>query len=191
MIIKTILSILNVFSDELYIYVHSRHSYKSHHQSSDTRQAPAPAPAPLKSIAATAAATPALSTLLAAVKAAGLAETLSGEGDFTVFAPTNDGFTDVPTLPLFSPWFLRLLMLQPMNKELLSNVLLRHVLPTRIMADEIPQGTTKLKTVGGEDIEITKQNSKITIKSPEGTATVTATDILTSNGVVHLVDAVF
>merc|ERR1711994_877058 len=62
--------------------VWNQHSYKPHHQSGDTRQAPAPAPAPLKSIAAT---TPALSTLLAAVKAAGLAETLSGEGDFTVF----------------------------------------------------------------------------------------------------------
>merc|ERR1711994_577732 len=66
--------------------VWNQHSYKPHHQASNTRQAPAPAPAPLKSIAATAAATPALSTLLAAVKAAGLAETLSGEGDFTVFA---------------------------------------------------------------------------------------------------------
>ena len=144
----------------------------------------------LKSITETAAAEPNLSTLVTSIKAAGLTETLNSEGDFTVFAPTNDGFTEVPTLPLFSPWFLRLLMLQPMNKELLSNVLLRHVLPTRIMADDIPQGITKLKTVGGEDIEIAKQNSKITIKSSEGTATVIVTDIMASNGVVHLVDSV-
>merc|ERR1712038_1607244 len=110
----------------------------------------------LKSIAGTAAATPALSTLLAAVKAAGLAPTLSGKGDFTVFAPTNDAFAKLPegTIPT---------LLKPENKQQLADILLRHVLPTRIMAGDIPRGTTK----------------------------VIATDIMTSNGVVHLVDTVF
>ena len=136
----------------------------------------------LKSIANTAAAEQSLSTLFAAVKAAGLAETLSGEGDFTVFAPTNDAFDKVKTLPL---------LLQPMNKDQLSKILLRHVLPTSIMAGEIPRGTTKVKTVGGDDIQITKRGSKVTIKSSAGSATVIATDIMTSNGVVHLVDSVF
>ena len=136
----------------------------------------------LKSIADTAAAEQSLSTLFAAVKAAGLAETLSGEGDFTVFAPTNDAFDKVKTLPL---------LLQPMNKDQLSKILLRHVLPTSIMAGEIPRGTTKVKTVGGDDIQITKRGSKVTIKSSAGSATVIATDIMTSNGVVHLVDSVF
>merc|ERR1711978_488970 len=86
----------------------------------------AAAPA-LKSIAGTAAATPALSSLLAAVKAAGLAPTLSGKGDFTVFAPTNDAFAKLPegTIPT---------LLKPENKQQLADILLRHVLPTRIMA---------------------------------------------------------
>ena len=109
---------------------------------------------------------------------------MSGEGDFTVFAPTNDAFGELAdgTLPL---------LLQPMNKDLLSKILLRHVLPTSIMAGEIPRGTTKVKTVGGDDIQITKRGSKVTIKSSAGSATVIATDIMTSNGVVHLVDSVF
>merc|ERR1711994_644281 len=143
------------------------------------RRAPA-----LKSIAETAAATPALSTLLAAVKAAGLAPTLSGKGDFTVFAPTNDAFAKLPegTIPT---------LLKPENKQALADILLRHVLPTRIMAGDIPSGVTKVKTVGGEEIEVINNGSGVSIKSSAGTASVIATDIMTSNGVVHLVDTVF
>merc|ERR1712011_76906 len=128
----------------------------------------AAAPA-LKSIAGTAAATPALSTLLAAVKAAGLAPTLSGKGDFTVFAPTNDAFAKLPegTIPT---------LLKPENKQQLADILLRHVLPTRIMAGDIPRGTTKVKTVGGE-IEVINNGSGVSIKSSAGTANVIATDI--------------
>merc|ERR1712156_287154 len=103
----------------------------------------------LKTWAGTAAATPALSTLLAAVKAAGLAPTLSGKGDFTVFAPTNDAF------------------------------------------GKLPKGTTKVKTVGGEEIEVINNGRGVSIKSSAGSARVIATDIMTSNGVVHLVDTVF
>merc|ERR1711994_664977 len=164
--------------------VWNQHSYKPHHQSADTRQAPAPAPAPLNSIAATAAATPALSTLLAAVKAAGLAETLSGEGDFTVFAPTNDAFAKLPegTIPF---------LLKPENKQALADILLRHVLPNRIEAGQIPAGSTNVKTVGGEAITVTNANGGVSIMSSAGVANVIATDIQTSNGVVHLVDTVF
>merc|ERR1711994_423145 len=164
--------------------VWNQHSYKPHHQSADTRQAAAPAPAPLKSIAATAAATPALSTLLAAVKAAGLAETLSGEGDFTVFAPTNDAFAKLPegTIPF---------LLKPENNQALADILLRHVLPNRIEAGQIPAGSTNVKTVGGEEITVTNANGGVSIKSSAGVANVIATDIQTSNGVVHLVDTVF
>merc|ERR1712109_216093 len=131
-----------------------------------SRRAPA-----LKSIAETAAATPALSTLLAAVKAAGL-------------APTNDAFAKVPegTIPT---------LLKPENKQQLADILLRHVLPTRIMAGDIPRGTTKVKTVGGEEIEVINNGRGVSIKSSAGTAKVIATDIMTSNGVVHLVDTVF
>merc|ERR1712241_732740 len=138
----------------------------------------------LKSIAGTAAATPALSTLFAAVKAAGLAPTLSGKGDFTVFAPVNEAFDKLPegTIPT---------LLKPENKDQLAAILLRHVLPNRIMAADIPRGTTKVKTVGGEEIEVINNGSGVSIRSSAGSARVIKTDILTSNGVVHLVDTVF
>merc|ERR1712198_153896 len=83
------------------------------------------------SLTAIATATPSLSTLLTAVKAAGLAPTLDGKGDFTVFAPTNDAFAKLGGKVS--------LLLQPMNKDMLSAILLRHVLPTRIMAGDIPR----------------------------------------------------
>merc|ERR1712212_1231076 len=138
----------------------------------------------LKTIAGTAAATPALSTLLAAVKAAGLAETLSGEGDFTVFAPTNDAFAKLPKETLD-------FLLMPENKDALAAVLLRHVLPNRIEAAQIPAGSTNVKTVGGEEITVTAGEAGVSITSSANTANVIATDIQTSNGVVHLVDTVF
>merc|ERR1711978_90188 len=172
--------------------VWNQHSYRSHHQAAaqpsyqkeaaDTRAAPTPAP--LKSIAATAAETPALSTLLAAVKAAGLAETLSGEGDFTVFAPTNDAFAKLPADTI--PFLLKL-----ENKDALAAILLRHVLPNRIEAAQIPAGSTNVKTVGGEEITVTAGEAGVSITSSAGTANVIATDIQTNNGVVHLVDTVF
>merc|ERR1712079_58031 len=150
---------------------------------SSSGQAAAKAASALKTIAGTAAATPALSTLLAAVKAAGLAETLSGEGDFTVFAPTDDAFAKVPKETLN-------FLLMPENKDALAAVLLRHVLPNRIMAGDIPSGTTTVDTVGGEKIDVINNNG-VSIKSSAGSANVIATDIDTSNGVVHLVDTVF
>ena len=138
----------------------------------------------LGTIAATACASPALSTLCAAVKAADLASTLSGEGDFTVFAPTNEAFDKLPegTIPT---------LLKPENKDQLAAILLRHVLPNRIMAADIPRGTTKVKTVGGEEIEVINDGSGVSIRSSAGSARVIKTDIVTSNGVVHLVDTVF
>merc|ERR1712226_1139112 len=138
----------------------------------------------LKSIAATAAATPSLSTLLAAVKAAGLVDTLSGEGTFTVFAPNNAAFGNIPSTALTN-------LLKPENIDQLKAVLLRHVLPSVIKADDIPQGITSLKTAGGEDISVTKSDGKVTIQSSSGQANVIATDIIASNGVVHIVDTVF
>jgi len=138
----------------------------------------------LKSIAATAAATPSLSTLLAAVKAAGLAETLSGEGTFTVFAPNNAAFDKLPKGTVAT-------LLKPENLATLKSILLRHVLPVKIKAGQIPRGKTSVKTVGGEEIEITNTGRKVSIKSSAGTANVIATDVLASNGVVHVVDSVF
>merc|ERR1711997_986407 len=133
----------------------------------------------LKSIASTAAATPSLSTLLAAVKAAGLAETLSGAGTFTVFAPNNAAFEKLPPGTVSS-------LLKPENKDKLTKILLRHVLPVQIKASEIPQGTTKVKTVGGEEIEITNTGRGVSIRTSDGSANVIAADVLASNGVVHV-----
>merc|ERR1711884_365076 len=98
--------------------------------------APAPRVAELPSIAAAAIATPSLSTLVTAVKAAGLVETLDGDGSFTVFAPNNDAFAKVPQNALRN-------LLQPENVEQLRSVLLRHVLPNIRLAADIPFGTNE------------------------------------------------
>ena len=105
-------------------------------------------PMPSQNIAELAVATPQLSTLLAAVQAAGLVETLAGEGPFTVFAPTNDAFAKIPKETLDG-----LLA----DKEALTAVLLRHVVPGAALAScNVPRGTTSLDTAGGETIEVRK-----------------------------------
>merc|ERR1712220_13204 len=140
------------------------------------------APAPTKTIAELAIATPQLSTLLAAVKAAGLVDTLAGEGPFTVFAPTNDAFAKIPSDTLNG-----LLA----DKDALTAVLLRHVVPgAALKAREVPKGTTTLDTAGGEKIDVTR-GRYITVKSSAGEAGVIAFDVLATNGVVHLVNSVF
>merc|ERR1712168_883740 len=155
-----------------------------HHQMArggHTRLAVAPA-APTKKIAELAIATPQLSTLLAAVKAAGLVDTLASAGPFTVFAPTNEAFAKVPKDALNS-----LLA----DKDALTAVLLRHVVPgAALTAQDVPVGSTDVKTAGGEEITVTR-DSYIKVKSSAGGAGVVAFDVLATNGVVHLVDTVF
>merc|ERR1712033_132271 len=98
-------------------------------------------------------------SIVAAVKAAGLVETLSGEGPFTVFAPTNDAFAKIPADTLNG-----LLA----DKEALTAVLLRHVVPgAALKAADVPHGTTPVKTAGGEEIQVTK-NRYISVKSSAG-----------------------
>merc|ERR1711999_23649 len=155
-----------------------------HHQmgrGGHTRLAVAPA-APTKNIAELAIATPQLSTLLAAVKAAGLLGTLASAGPFTVFAPTNEAFAKVPKDALNS-----LLA----DKDALTAVLLRHVVPgAALTAQDVPVSSTDVKTAGGEEITVTR-DSYIKVKSSAGGAGVVAFDVLATNGVVHLVDTVF
>merc|ERR1712227_781874 len=118
-------------------------------------------PTPTQTIAELAIATPQLSTLLAAVQAADLVETLSGEGPFTVFAPTNEAFAEIPKDTLDA-----LLA----DKEALTAVLLRHVVPGAALAScNVPRGTTSLDTAGGESIEVTRDRY-IKIKSSAGEA---------------------
>ncbi len=124
-----------------------------------------------------AAATPSLSTLVTAVKAAGLVETLSGAGPFTVFAPTNDAFAALPDGVLES-------LLKPENKDQLIAVLTYHVVPSAVMSNQLKDGQ-KVKTVQGESIAVDmKDGAKVE------NASVANADIKASNGVVHIVDAV-
>merc|ERR1711972_24408 len=160
---------------------HGHSSSSAMARGSFQRLALAPA-APSKNIAELAIATPQLSTLLAAVKAAGLVDTLAGEGPFTVFAPTNAAFAKVPKDALNS-----LLA----DKEALTAVLLRHVVPSAALtAQDVPVGSTDVKTAGGEEITVTR-DKYIKVKSSAGEAGVVAFDVLATNGVVHLVDTVF
>ena len=137
----------------------------------------------MPTIAAAASSTPDLSTLAAAVGAAGLTETLNGMGPFTVFAPTNEAFSKIPPDTLAG-------LLKPEYKEQLKSILLRHVVPSAIKAQDIPSGSTTINTAGGEGITINNAGG-VSIESSAGNANVIATDVLASNGVVHLVDTVF
>merc|ERR1719331_3087621 len=145
-----------------------------------TRLAPAPA-APTKNIADLVVASPQFSTLLAAVKAAGLVDTLASAGPFTVFAPTNAAFDKIPAETLNG-------LLE--DKEALTAVLLRHVVPeAALKGKDVPPGTTPLKTAGGEEIAAVRSNF-IQITSSAGEAYVTAFDIEASNGIIHAIDTV-
>merc|ERR1712060_406601 len=125
---------------------------------------------------------PKLTTLNAAVKAAGLEATLASPGPFTVFAPTNLAFKKIPDADLQ-----RLLG----DKAALSKILLRHVVPgTRMQGKNIPPGVTNLKTAAGEQISATRDKF-IQIKSKEGSAFIVLFDVIASNGVLHAVDTVF
>ncbi|MGA2943371.1 MAG: fasciclin domain-containing protein [Xanthobacteraceae bacterium] len=130
-------------------------------------------------------------TLVAAVKAAGLVDTLSGPGPFTVFAPTNAAFAKLPAGTVDT-------LLKPENKATLTKVLTYHVVPGRMTAVALMkavkdgEGEAHLKTVAGEDL-IVKQAGpgKLTVTDVKGdVAIVTIPDVLQSNGVIHVVDTV-
>ncbi|MGD0418523.1 MAG: fasciclin domain-containing protein [Xanthobacteraceae bacterium] len=130
-------------------------------------------------------------TLVAAVKAAGLVDTLSGPGPFTVFAPTNEAFAKLPAGTVDN-------LLKPENKEILVKVLTYHVVPGRMTAVNLMkavkdgEGAAKLKTVAGEDIWVKQAGpGKLTITDSKGdVAMVTIADVIQSNGVIHVIDTV-
>jgi len=117
-------------------------------------------------------------TLVAAVKAAGLVETLRGPGPFTVFAPTNEAFAKLPAGTLES-------LLRPENKTKLQNILKYHVVAGKVMASDVIK-LHSTKTVEGQDVTIAVVNGAVEINN----AHVTKTDIGTSNGVIHVIDSV-
>ena len=116
-------------------------------------------------------------TLVAAVKAAGLVETLQGEGPFTVFAPTDEAFAKIPEAKLKE-------LLKPENKETLAGILTYHVLPGKIMAADVK--TMKATTVNGQDLDIKVADGHVTVNG----AKVIKADVAASNGVIHVIDAV-
>ena len=130
-------------------------------------------------------------TLVAAVKAAGLVDTLAGAGPFTVFAPTNEAFAKLPKGTVD-------MLLKPENHDKLVAVLTYHVVPGRMtaqdLADKVDQGggQAMLKTVQGEDLTVKRQGrSHLTITDGKGdTAVVTIPNVMQSNGVIHVINTV-
>ena len=129
-------------------------------------------------------------TLVAAVKAAGLVETLQGEGPFTVFAPTNEAFAQLPDGTVET-------LLKPENKDQLTKILTCNVVYAKAMSDAISKmiaddgGKHPVKTVGGCEFTAMQKDGKIMIEDGKGNvATVTIADVEQSNGVIHVIDTV-
>src|SRR5271170_7607260 len=129
-------------------------------------------------------------TLVAAVKAGGLVETLECPGPFTVFAPTNEAFAKLPAGTVDT-------LLKPENKDTLDKVLTYHVVPGRISSKDLKKvvkegnGKATLKTVQGEDLTVAIVSGKIVLTDAKGGAsTVTIADVFQSNGVIDVVDTV-
>ncbi len=140
--------------------------------------APAAQSAATKDIVDTAVAAGSFKTLVAAVKAAGLVDTLKGEGPFTVFAPTDAAFAKLPEGTIAE-------LLKPENKAKLQAILTYHVVPGKVLAADVVK-LTGAKTVQGQQIDIAVKNGKVSVDG----ANVVKTDIQTSNGVIHVIDSV-
>lgn len=145
---------------------------------------------PTKTIVENAMNSPVHTTLVAAVKAAGLVDTLNGPGPFTVFAPTNEAFDKLPAGTVDN-------LVKPENKATLTKILTYHVVPGRISSKELMKmikkgnGKAMLKTVQGEDLTATMSDGKIMLTDAKGgMATVTTADVFQSNGVIHVIDTV-
>ncbi|MGB4773228.1 MAG: fasciclin domain-containing protein [Chitinophagaceae bacterium] len=143
-----------------------------------------------KDIVDVAAGSSAHTTLVAAVKAAGLVETLKGKGPFTVFAPTNDAFGKLPAGTVET-------LLKPENKGMLTGILTYHVVAGKLDAKAVGAaikaggGKAELTTVAGGKLTASVENGKVKITDAKGnSAYVTAADLNASNGVIHVIDSV-
>jgi uncharacterized surface protein with fasciclin (FAS1) repeats len=130
-----------------------------------------------KDIVAVASEAGSFNTLVAAVKAADLVETLQGAGPFTVFAPTDEAFAKLPAGTVES-------LLKPENKDKLIAVLTYHVVPGKVMAADVK--TMQAKTVNGQNLSIKVGAGGVMVNN----AHVTTTDVMASNGVIHVIDTV-
>lgn len=131
-----------------------------------------------KDIVDTAVAAGNFKTLAAALKAAGLIDTLKGDGPFTVFAPTDEAFAKLPEGTVEN-------LLKPENKEKLAAILKYHVVPAKAMAKDVSD-MTSAPTVNGKKLKLQVDGGKVMVDE----ATVTKADIETSNGVIHVIDSV-
>lgn len=131
-----------------------------------------------KDIVDTAASAGSFDTLVAAVQAAGLVDTLKGDGPFTVFAPTDEAFAALPEGTVET-------LLKPENKDQLVAILTYHVVSGKIMAGDIASGESMAPSLQGTDLTV-NSGDKVMING----ATVTTADIATSNGVIHVIDTV-
>ena len=129
-------------------------------------------------------------TLVAAVKAAGLVETLAGKGPFTVFAPVNSAFDKLPAGTVET-------LLKPENKDMLTQILTYHVVPGKMDAKKIMSaikkggGTASFKTVSGNTLTASMSGNMVVLRDEKGgMSTVTIANVMQSNGVIHVVDTV-
>ncbi len=149
------------------------------------------AAAAMPSIVQVAVSTGVHNTLVAAVKAAGLVETLSGPGPFTVFAPTDTAFAKLPEGTVAT-------LVKPQNKGMLTGILTYHVVAGKVTSADLIKliqhhgGEATIETLGGGELTARLSGDKIVITDAAGGATaVTQADVMTSNGVVHVTDGVF
>ena len=129
-------------------------------------------------------------TLVAAVKAAGLVQTLEGKGPFTVFAPTNEAFEKLPSGTVET-------LVKPESKEKLTSILTYHVVPGKVTAEKLAEkikaggGKAELKTVNGETLTAKMDGDSVELVDEKGgTSKVTIADVMQSNGVIHVIDTV-
>jgi uncharacterized surface protein with fasciclin (FAS1) repeats len=129
-------------------------------------------------------------TLVAAVKAAGLVDTLEGAGPFTVFAPTNEAFAKLPQSAVDN-------LLKPENKDQLVKILTYHVVPGRLTASDLEKqiatggGKAELKTVSGGTLTVSMSGKNLILTDEKGeTAMITIANVMQSNGVIHVIDSV-
>jgi uncharacterized surface protein with fasciclin (FAS1) repeats len=129
-------------------------------------------------------------TLVAAVKAAGLVQTLEGPGPFTVFAPTNDAFAKLPDGTVAT-------LLKPENRQTLTSVLTYHVVPGRLTTKDLRErivaggGKAELKTVQGGTLTLQEKNGKVWVIDAKGdTAEITISNVMQSNGVIQVINTV-
>jgi uncharacterized surface protein with fasciclin (FAS1) repeats len=162
----------------------------NHHNSGDHSMVGGAAMYPTKTIVENASAAPNLKTLVAAVKAAGLVDTLASPGPFTVFAPTDDAFAKLPAGTVET-------LVKPENKATLTSILTSHVVAGKVTAKDVVAlikkggGKAQIKTVQGGTLTASLQGQNVVLTDAKGgKSMVTQTDVMQSNGVVHVIDTV-